>query len=88
MLIKKETVRKIKVSGNTFEGYYYDEMDNKVEVDGEFSLFGGDVRVVSVETNMTNSDLKGVVDASQIEDDITGQIDLDDYKSEYDHEEY
>lgn len=81
-------VHKIKVRGRMFEGYYYDEDDNKVEVDGEFDIFGDEVRVVSVETNMTSADLRGIVDTCQIEDNIINQIDLDEYRSEYDHEEY
>lgn len=85
---KLEKVRKIEVKGMNFEGYYYDEQDNKVEVDGEFDIFGDEVRVVSVETNMASADLKGIVDVSQIENEIESKIDLDDYRSEYDHEEY
>lgn len=81
-------VHKIKVIGQTFEGYYYDEQDNKIEVDGEFELFDNEIRVVAVETNATSEDVSEIVDTALIEDAIANQINLEDYMSEYDHEEF
>jgi len=80
-------IHKIKVIGTTFEGYYYDENDNKVEVDGEFDIFGMDVRVTAIETNSTSIDISDIVDTDQIEEAITSQIDTDAYKSDYYFEE-
>mgnify|MGYP000043452886 CR=1 FL=1 len=79
-------INKIKVRGNNFEGYYYDELDNKIEVDGEFDVVDGEVMLVSVETNKESVDLKSTVDVGEIEDAISNLINLDDYTSEYDHE--
>jgi hypothetical protein len=78
----------IKVIGQTFEGYYYDESDAKIEVTGEFDLFGPEVRVVAVETYLSDEDVSDIVDTAQIEEIISSQINLEDYTSEYDHEEF
>lgn len=80
-------LHKVKVRGTTFEGYYYDENDNKIEVDGEFDIVGGEVMLVSVETNETHADLRSKLDISEIEETIFNKIDLDNYTSEYDHEQ-
>lgn len=80
-------IHKLKVHGQTFEGYYYDESDEKIEVDGEFDVIGNEVMLVSVETNRDSLDLISCVDVGEVEDTIRNLIDLEDYRSEYDHEE-